>query len=300
LGAPTIVKKSAFTGNAASVTLNNMTNNLVLNGANNSIEVDSGGELRLWQAITTAGTQNTMGGIALGAGRIGNVAVNLVGGTLDRSSLATQGIPDQVLVGGAIYNSGGTVQLADGNMLKVTGKDANSISYWQQASTGASLTLGNGANINAVGSYLIDAGLVQLTAPSGGRSDALDGTGLTFSGANAANLTFVDSTAGTPGTITVQGPVTLAANTTTTMNFNGTNNTADLLDVQNGALKLNGTLSLKGNVKPTAPLNFLDDSGPSPSITGAFTTITDTVNDKDTGQVVVNNPQLEYYQVTIK
>jgi hypothetical protein len=243
-----------------------------------------------------------MGGIALDPAHTGTLAVKLVGGTLDRNSVALQGIPDQVLMGGTIYNSGGTVQLADGNMLKITSRDANGVSYWQQASTGAALTLANGANINATGSYLIGAGLVQITVPSGGRSDALDGTGLTFSGTNAASLTFVDSTPGTPGTITVQGPVTLAANTTTTMNCNGANNTADLLDVQNGALKLNGSLSLvvTGGM-PSAPLNFLDDAGASPSITGAFTTIKDSRNDQnDTGQIVTNNPQLKYYQVTFK
>jgi hypothetical protein len=108
---------------------------------------------------------------------------------------------------------------------------------------------------------------------------------------------------GTPGQVTIQGPVTLPANTTTTLNFNGVNNTADLLDVKNGTLTLNGILKLLSNdrvTKPTQALNFLDDSGAAPVIAGAFTSITGNIPMAAyAGQVVVNNPQLKYYQVTI-
>jgi hypothetical protein len=294
------VQQSNITGNTGVVTLVQMTNNLLLNGPNNFITAKKGGTLDLSQNITTNGQQNTRGGIAFDPAHTGTLAVLLNTGTLVRGGLSTPGVPNQVSIAGAVYNSGGTLEVLSADMLKITGKDSTGDSYWQQAQAGAVLQVDLGANISAVGAYLIDAGTVQFTAPSGGRSDALDGAGLTFSGSNPASLTFVDSTAGTPGTVTVQGPVTLAANTTTTLNFNGTNNTADLLDVQNGALKLNGTLSLVGRVKPTQPLNFLDDSGPAPSITGAFTTIKDSLNGNDTGQVVQNNPQLDYYQVTFK
>ena len=125
--------------------------------------------------------------------------------------------------------------------------------------------------------------------------------GLNFGNANRTSLIFVDS-AGTPGTVTVTGPVTLAANTTTTLNFNGANNVADLLDVHNGALTLNGTLSLRSldGKKPTQPFDFLDDSG-QPMINGAFTSIKDDAGGmNDTGQVVKPNGQLWQYQVTIK
>ena len=55
------------------------------------------------------------------------------------------------------------------------------------------------------------------------------------------------------GTVTVQGDVKLGLNTVTTMNFSGGNNTADVLDVYNGILTLNGSLRLHSNdsQKPT-------------------------------------------------
>src|SRR5580658_1358114 len=66
----------------------------------------------------------------------------------------------------------------------------------------ASLQILSSGNINAVGTYQIDAGTVQLTAPSGGSFDELDGAGLVFGNAANTALTFVDSTPGTPGTVT--------------------------------------------------------------------------------------------------
>jgi len=209
-------------------------------------------------------------------------------------------VPDQISIAAPVYNLGGTVQVAAGDMLNLTGKDASGYSYWQKTGSTALLQLDNGANINAAGTYQIDIGTVKLTAPGGGRADELDGAGLNFGNANATSLTFVDAGV-TPGTVTVQGPVTLAANTTTTLNFTGGSNTADLLDVKNGTLTLNGTLKLNStdNKKPTAALNFLDDSGFGPSIAGNFTSITDSLNGTDVGAKVTNNPQLIYYQVTI-
>ena len=98
----------------------------------------------------------------------------------------------------------------------------------------------------------------------------------------------MDSTPGTPGTVTIQGPVTLTDNTTVTMNFTGGNNTADRLDVQGGALTLAGTLELNSTDrnKPTNPLNFFDDFSAvgTPSLTGSFLSITDNVKGTDFGR----------------
>jgi hypothetical protein len=95
---------------------------------------------------------------------------------------------------------------------------------------------------------------------------------------------------GTPGTVTIQGPVTLAANTTTTLNFSGANNTGDLLDVVNGGLTLAGTLNLISTDNPpqkaTQPIEFFFAEGTNPTITGSFTSIRDNVNNNlDSGQI---------------
>jgi len=58
-----------------------------------------------------------------------------------------------------------------------------------------------------------------------------------------------------------------------------------------------------GRTKPTQPLNFFDSSGPGPSVTvpGGGIPITGNIPGATyTGAVVTNNPQLIYYQVTIK
>jgi hypothetical protein len=177
------------------------------------------------------------------------------------------------------------------------------------------LSVGAGANINTAnttllpidpGTFRIDSGTVQLTAPSGGTADELDAAELEFSGDDGANvrLTIVDSVPGTQGTVIVQGNVTLSAATTTTMNFSGTHNTADRLDVQNGGLTVAGSLVLRSNdgMKPTQPLNFFDDfsAAGTPSLGGTFLSITANVGNTYTGAEVENNPQLLYYQVTIK
>jgi hypothetical protein len=211
-------------------------------------------------------------------------------------------VPDQVRIAGQIHNVGGLVDVGAGEMLRIAGIDGRNVSYWQELDARARLLLESGANLNAVGIFEIDFGAVQLTAPSGGTADELDGQGLIFGNANPTSLTFVDSTAGTPGTVTIQGPVTLAGNTITTLNYNGGNNTADLLDVKNGALTLAGTLKLMsgGTGKPNNWLNFFDDSGPGPVINGNFATFTgDIAGAQYANRQVVNNPQLVYYQVRI-
>lgn len=151
------------------------------------------------------------------------------------------------------------------------------------------------------GTYHIDAGKVQLTAPPGAAADELDGAGLIFGNFARTFLIIVDATPGTPGTVTIKGPVTLGQLTTTTMNFVGATNTADLLDVRNGALTLNGTLSLFSfdGAKPTRALVFFDDANPGASINGNFTSIMDNAGGKnDTGMALPGGPGW-IYDVTI-
>jgi hypothetical protein len=288
-----------------SVVLSNMTSNLTLSGADNVIDIGNFGLVQLSQQITANGDQNQRGGIALGSAHTGLIAVLVeAGGELDRNSTPVQGVADQVSIGGAVYNKGGTVDVASGEMLNITGKDVAGFSYWQTTAASALLKIDVGANLNAAGTYQITIGTVQLTAPSGGFADELDGAGLNFTDDNNTSLMIVDSTVGTPGQVTVQGPLSLGAKTTTTLNFSIANNRADLLDVKNGALTLNGTLRLLGDQRPVnaTTFNFLDDSGATPSINGAFAPpITGNVaGAMYTGQPVTNNPQLIYYQVTIQ
>ncbi len=286
LGTTLNIGKSAATGNNGAVTLANMTGNLPLTGTNNIIDVGNGGNLYLNQSITKAGTQNTVGGIVLGGGHTGTVAVQVEnGGTLYRGSSPTGGIPDQVKIGGALYNVGGTVEVSLGTMLNLAGLDGAGNSYWQKTGTSALLQLDGGANINAAGTYQIDSGTVQFTAPPGSSRDELDGEGLTFGNGNPTAMTFVDMTRGTPGTVEVQGPVSLAANTTTTMNFNGTNSTADQMSVSGGALTVAGSLKLNGNQKPAEALPFFTDTGATPTINGAWASIADNLGGTDTWTV---------------
>jgi hypothetical protein len=282
-----------------------MMNNLTLNGANNSITINNGGFLLLGQAITAAGREDVQGGIDFGGNHAaGTVSVSVnTGGTLMRSGAAAgPGIINQVEIDGAVYNYGGLVSIqGTGELLHLWSKDAAGRSYWQQVGGSAQLYV-QGGNINAAGTFEIDTGTVQFMAVSGATSDYLDGAGLIFGNANQTALTIVDSTRGTPGTVTIQGPVTLAANTTTTENFAGGGNTADLIDVQNGTLTLNGTLNLiSGNGRrPLQALNFLDDQGGVPTIAANFTTID--VLDIPAAVIanaIINNGGVLNYQVTI-
>ena len=307
LGTKMLVQKSASTGNSGRVTLDQMTRNLILSGESNYVEVGNGGTLALSQHMGAQGDANNIGGIEFGRGHgAGTPAVQVDGGgTLFRSDTPTPGVSDQVKIGGAVYNQGGTVEVQGaGKMLNITGKDTTNHSYWQKTSGTALLQIDSGSNINAAGDYQIDVGEVKLTAPSDGSADELDGAGLYFGSGLPTFLTIVDSTFGTPGTVTVQGPVTLAAQTTTTLNYKGSNNTADLLDVKNGILTVAGTLKLKsnGSGKPTVALNFLDDSGNGASIVGTFQSITGDIAPPVTysGAIVYVNPVLYYYEVTIQ
>jgi hypothetical protein len=313
LGTKMVIMASPVTGDPGSVTLTNMTDNLLLTGSA-YIDVGNGGHLDLFQAISAPGVEGSEGGLVTrDVPAVPAVQVE-PGGTLYRNGAGPwQGIVNQVEIDGPIYNLGGTVSIETGSLLNIAGQDSNGYAYWQENSSQASLQVASGANIAATdggtgkgpGTFEIDGGTVQLTAPSGGSADELDGAGLTFNyDGIPESLAVVDSTPGTPGTVTVQGPVTLSAFTKTTLNFTGGNNTSDLLDVQNGALKLNGTLilsSVDGN-KPTRALNVFDDKSPLgvPSMTGSFIAISDNVNPlgNDAGKVVTNNPQLLYFQVS--
>ena len=77
----------------------------------------------------------------------------------------------------------------------------------------------------------------------------------------------------------------------------GGNNAADLLDVQGGLLTLQGTLTLNSadGLKPTAPLNFLDDSG---NIANVFGTITGNIAGAQYAWALVGTGPT-FFQVTI-
>jgi hypothetical protein len=302
----TMVLSETEGGVGSTFTLDHMTNNLSLIG-NNDIRIESGSTLSLSQHVTAAGDVNNVGGVTT-VGQTGVLAVEIkVGGTLNRPNVGGGqfGVPDSVRIGGVVYNYGGTLLVGAGETMRISGFDNSNYSYWQNTDSRAILRLESGANLNAGRTFEIDAGLVQLTAPSGGSADELDGTGLTFGNANRTALTVVDSTPGSTGAVTITGPVTLAANTTTTLNYKGGNNaTADLLDVKNGALTLDGTLNLLsgGSGKPANNvwLNFLDDTGAGPTILNNFATFTgDIPGATYANQQSVNNPQQTYYQVKI-
>lgn len=295
LGTNLFVTKSL--ANNGAVELSQMAGNLLLTGTSNYIDVGTGGSLNLDQSVA-AGFQDAEGGIALLGGHTGPLAVQVeVGGSLKR--FGAPGASNQVLISGAVYNVGGLVEVEGGNLLHITGKDARNFSYWSNGDA-AKLQIDNGGNINAAGLYQIDAGTVVLTAPAGGKADELDGAGLYFGNATKAFLTIVDATPGTPGTVTVQGPVTLNANTKVTMNFVGATSKEDLLDVQNGALTLAGTLNLVASdgKKPGLPLVLFDDAGATAAINGNFGTITDNVGGTDFGRTT-GDPPLVHYFVTI-
>jgi hypothetical protein len=210
-------------------------------------------------------------------------------------------VVNQVEILGAVYNLGGIVE-ADGGggaMLALEGQDANGYSYWQKTSPSAQLKVGVGGQISGDGIFQIDIGTVQLTAPGGGSTDALNVSALDFGNANATSLTIVDSML-MPGQVNIQGEVNLAQNTRTTMNFSAATNTADLLMVQNAPLTLNGSLRLVGDQKPTQPLTFFADSAQNPFIFGNFSSITDNVGGtNDTSDTGLDWP-FEYYRVTIQ
>jgi hypothetical protein len=286
-----------------------MQNNLLLYGLDNYIDVGNGCFLNLTQAVA-AGQQNQQGGIDVSPLlHPGTLAVQVEsGGFLSRNDVPAVGVPDQVRIEGAVYNLGGQVEVRSGTMLNLTGQDANGYSYWAKAGANPVLLVAEaGSNITAAGKYEIDVGTVQLDALSGTTPpviDQLDGAGLIFGNANTTNLDISDTTANTPGIVDVGGPVTLAANTTVTMNFSGANNTADLLNVNGGALSLNGTLVLNSldQQLPTGALNFFADSGTAPSLTGVFASMRNNVeqNSNYIYWVDQSNPNLFTWEVVIQ
>jgi hypothetical protein len=285
-----------MTISAGNVWVNNMTANLTLNGASNIIDVAQNGLLLLNQVNAANGQQNNQGGIALGAAHNGSQQAILVevGGEMDRKGVPVQGVADQVSIGGSVSNSG-TVFVDQGDMHNITGKDAANVSFYQNGSANVILNIATGGTLNAAGTYQIFISTVKLSAPENGTADELEGAGLFFNATTA--LTIVDSGngIGNQGTFSVQGSVTLGANTTTTLNYTGATNTADLLDVRNGTLTLGGTLNLlsKDLKPPTQALNFLDDFGQNPVMNGAFAFITGNLGGgvTYTGQDKQNNAQ---------
>jgi hypothetical protein len=221
--------------NKGQFVLSNMTNNLALTAANNYIDVGNGGTLAFNQHIAAAANNNAQGGVAFGVGNKGNspIIVIEVGGTLSRSDVPAQGVPDSVSIAGAVYNVGGNAVVGQGQ-LTISAADAVGQSYWQSTANTAELGVGSGpgANISVIGTYEIDIGTVTLTTVPGAKPDELDGQALNFGNANPTAFVFTDSVAGTPGTIIVNGFVNLAAKTTTYMNFNDATNKADVLDLK--------------------------------------------------------------------
>jgi len=305
-GAPVGLGTNMFLTAGSIVELSGMTVNLNLIGESNYIDIQDTSALHLYQVITANGQQNNRGGIAFVGHDPEEMAIQMEGGGapfLERGGTPVAGVADQVVVAGYINNLGGTVDISAGTMLNITGTDALNNSYWQLNGTRDALAVRSGANISAAGKYQIATGTVYLVT-GGASTDRLDGAGLIFSNNNPTTFNIADAVSGTPGTVTVKGPVTLAGNTTTTMSYTGApTNTADLLDVQNGTLTLAGTLSLTSTngVPPTVPLNFFDDIGGSPAINGAFARIVDSTGAMNsTGKVVTQNANLLYYQITIK
>ena len=258
-----IRKDAALTPNDGNVTLSNMTGNLQLNGQSNVIDVQNGGYLNLNQSVA-AGQQNLQGGIDVN-NPLNRVAVKVEsGGQLERGGLPVQGVPDQVKIGGAVYNFGGTVVVDPNNMLSIQGADINGYSYWQQGTVpSALLKVARSGNLSG-GVFFIDIGKVSLETAST-NPDELDTTGLGLYFNNTHPTTLQIDGPGS-GSVVVQGLVTLAANTTTTMNYVGSQNTAGVLNVSNGTLKLAGKLSLTtiDGKQPTQALTFLEDTGNSP------------------------------------
>jgi hypothetical protein len=307
------------------VQLSQMANNLTLTGASNYIDVQGGGFLDLSQSVVNGTPLNSTGGIAFGAGHTAALAVEVEsGGTLNCMGVPQAGVKNQVSIAGAVYNDGGTVSVSGGDFLAITGQDANGYSYWQYQPSGAPapqvavgvgngggavgtnalLQVGAGGNINAVGTYEIDGGTVQLAAVG---TDELDGAGLNFGSSDPTDLDIVDFNS-TPSTVIVQGSVTLGALTLTQMNLTGANpmanpaipNATDMLMVLNGSLTLNGWLYFFNldAIALTAACNCFESVGVGAGISGAFWgPITDSSNAAYAGNVVPNNPTQFYFQV---
>jgi hypothetical protein len=273
------------------VSVNNMTANLSLTGAANYLDI-RGGTFSLDQAngpgVTNVGGIDFQGS----PGRTSTTAVVLSGGEFVRGAVGT----GEVDIAGTVTNGGGMLGL-DNGVLKINGVDDSGRSYWQ---LGGFLLIASGEKFIGAGTLQIDSGDVDFQVIGGAPTVAIQSAGLIFGNLADTSLNFVDLN--TPGTVAVVGPVTLAANTTTTMNFKATApSSADLLDVRQGTLTLAGDLVLLGDQKPKNPLNFLDSSDIGAQIAGGFATITDDVGGKkDTGAILTVNQQLVYYQVTIQ
>lgn len=291
--------------NSGYVTLIDMTNNLTLTGEANYLAALQGGYVELSQQVGIGQSPGTVGGIELGGNHSGTLSL-LVGasGKLRRIGVPAPGGPaNQVNVAGTIHNVGGVVEVGFGALLNITGQDGNGYSYWQHNSQDAKLHVDELSRVSATGGFQIDTGTVRLTAPGEGTHLALSGTGLTFGDSNSTFLTIVDAVAGITGSISINGSVYLGMGTRTTMQFNGSSNFSNFLDVHDGTLTLNGALQLVSQdlLKPTQPLTLFASSGEvSASILGAFLSISDNLNGMDTGYTEMVDSYLYYFKVSIE
>lgn len=282
------------------VTIDNMKRNLTLTGTDNYIDVETGGYLNLDQTILAANQADAWGGISLDGGHTGVTAVEVdLDGELSRNSgPPVPGVDDGVSIGGTLYNDGGAVTIMTGNLF-IAGTNSSGYSYWQGSSQAATLFVYGTEEIAASGTFQIDTGTVDLVANAS--SAELSGQGLNFGDDNPTFLTVVGIGGG--GVAIVSGPVTLGDLTTTQLTFSGANNTADWIDVENGSLTLDGTLYLQSTngQKPTQALYFLADTV-TPSILGAFSSITGNINPAPTytGTVNTDDSDAYYYQVIIQ
>ncbi|MBY0230573.1 MAG: hypothetical protein K2W96_14910 [Gemmataceae bacterium] len=276
----------------SSLVLGNMNNNLVLNGASNFIDVkDSVSLLALSQNVVVA----DRGGISLGAAHTGSKTAVVL---RPRASIESNGT-GQVNLAGIVENHGGFLKVFAHARLNIAATNAAGESYIQDGADSVMLVYAGGKVIGT-GKFRIDQGTVEFKVSSGGTSVALECQELLFGNALNTFFKLVDTTAGTPGTVSVVGSVTLGTNTRTEMSFNTTTGTADLLRVQNGTLKLAGTLVLTGNANPAAgtTLDLFDVLSNPPDIQGGFNLITDNFGNNPTGSVVVVNPQQKKFRIT--
>lgn len=293
-------------GNSGYVDMKQMppSSNLTLSGSSNEIFVGNNGILNLNQVIATQGDENTEGGILFGEGHTGLQSIQInSGGTVNRGGTPLQGILDQISVSGAIINSGGKLEVWAGTMLKITGEFSNGNSYLQNK-TSPNLQIDAGGNLSAAGAYEIDQGSVKIYTPNTGQADELDGTALYFEDGGATTFTIQPSTS-QMATVIIQGAVTLAEDTTTTMWCLGGPNTAEQLIVDNGPFVLSGTLKVNIQDKkiPTQPLGFFTNAGHNYGMSGSMT-ISDNLGDNhDSGQIQTtiigeNGAQADVYEVT--
>jgi hypothetical protein len=295
-----IPQQDSATTIPGSVIIANMKGTVSLNGPSNYIDVQNGGTLYLDQTIPS--DNDSIQGAIISNGTGSSLAIKIeTGGQLIRDDPApVPGVEDSQMVGGYIYNEGGTVNITSGN-LAIIGTNSLGYSYWQDTAASSVLQIGNNTTFFALGTLEIDYGTLQFFGGSSG-GPQLQSAGLTF---GDDDPTFLVITGWKPGgsIITIEGSVTLGDLTTTTLNYSGLTNTADTIAVLDGTLTLDGTLFLQDvdefqQPKPTAGFAFLTSTGGEGGMDGVFASIQDSrTNAKDTGLITSMAGQY-YYDVT--